>query len=390
MFPPEEHAKVSPSKLQRIVDCPGSFQLTQSMESQQSVYAAEGTLLHLAVEVYLKKNKLDLSRLNEGIPADIVNPSLDREQQNAVIDCLVYLRDILRTIEGPYEVLIEQRVYLKGYSEWLYECDGTCDIIIVSTDTIRVIDWKFGKGIAVYAKDNDQLYAYSAGAYAEYQSQQIDTIETHVVQPRLDNYDVYILTPDDLHTWLNMRVIPGVTRAYSKHPPFNPGQKQCRWCSASTRCRARHNFATQTAADIFGAHQKLPNEISLEDVAAILERAPVLESYIKDLRVYAQRKLEQGIPVPGWKMVRGRSIRTWFDPELAEEYLGDVLDFEDIYSQKLISPAQAEKLNRELRVNEQFQNLVYKPEGKPTMVKDSDGRKPIDYKSASEKFQEVL
>jgi hypothetical protein len=214
VFPPEEHSEISPSKLSRIIECPGSFQLSKPYEgednSYQSTYAAEGSMLHLAVETYLKKG------LTGEVPKDIISPSLDRDQLNAVQDCIDYLDNIMRSIMGDYDIFIEKRVYLHSLSQWLYECDGTCDIIITTKDSIIVIDWKFGQGIPVYADRNDQLYAYAAGAWAEYAPDNLEVqIEVHVVQPRLDNFDSASITSADLHNWITSRVEPSLARAYS-------------------------------------------------------------------------------------------------------------------------------------------------------------------------------
>lgn len=389
MFPPEQHAKVSPSRLQRIIDCPGSFQLAQKYEgsSEPSTYAAEGTRLHRATERYLQE------KMSGPVPADIVldeySVELDEEQCAAVDDCLDYLKNIIRTIEGPYKLYIEARVYLKEYSEWLYECDGTCDIIIVTSTSIIVIDWKFGAGIAVYAAQNDQVYAYGAGALIEHGSQRLEAIEIHIAQPRLDNFDRYIMSPEDIHNWINSRVVPGVKLAYGKNPPFNPGVKQCRWCPASNQCRARLNFANQTAADIFGAHEKLPNDVSLEEMAKVLEAAPMYEAYIKDLRTFILRQLQNGIKVPGFKMVRGRSIRQWIDADKAEEFLNDHLEYDQVYTHKMISISAAEKINRKLKKDPEFQALIEKPPGKLTMTTESDKRPAVSMETAADKFKDA-
>lgn len=383
MMPVSTHSRVSPSRLQRIIDCPGSFQLSQSHEGeeQQSVYASEGTLLHLATEWHIHHKQFD--RINP----DCVNPSLDKEQQDAVYDCLQYLETVLRTIGGKYTIHIEKRVKLHDYSEWLYECDGTCDVIIVTDTRILVIDWKFGKGIAVYAQDNDQLYAYAAGALSEYPRPHI---EVHIGQPRLENFDVHVLTDVQMHAWIQGRCIPGVQQAYQKNAPFNPGKKQCQWCPAKSRCRARHNHANKTAADIFGAHQQLPNEISLEEISELLDQAPLLEAHIKDLRAFVQRTIENGAQVPGYKVVRGRSIRAWHNVDEAWTYLAQRVEADLLFESKFVSPAKAEKLDRKLKKDEDFQALINKPEGKLTLVKESDKRAPVNFMTAADKFKEHL
>ena len=67
MFPPKKHTALSGSQLARIVACPGSLKLHRKYksddESEGSVYASEGTMLHKAVEDCLNlKREADLNQ----------------------------------------------------------------------------------------------------------------------------------------------------------------------------------------------------------------------------------------------------------------------------------------------------------------------------------------
>jgi len=323
MFPPSNHAPVSPSRLSRIIDCPGSFRLTQKYDqNKSSSYAAEGTRLHLATELTLRGHMKEPGwpLCNLTVRADIVSPPLDKEQVSAVEDCLEYLQTIYRTVDEPI-LFLEERVDLKQFDSILYECSGTCDIVIEGKTELHVIDWKFGKGIQVFAQNNDQCYAYAAGAVGSPKVlDKYKLIHVHVVQPRLEHYDVVELTPEELNFWLDSRVIPGVGRAYEKHAPFNPSTTSCRWCPAKIGCRARFNAVNQTAADVFAAHAKLPDmAVSDEELSSLLVKGEELDRYIKDIRTYVQRTLESGEQFPGFKMVHGRSLRQWVSPAEAEE-----------------------------------------------------------------------
>lgn len=386
MFPLSNHAAVSPSRLARIVDCPGSFRLAQKYESTQSSYAAEGTHLHLATERTIYSLT---SSMNSVVRKDIVTPHLDDEQRDAVQDCVDYYLNLLRTLDNP-QVQIEAHVELMKFDPVLYECAGTCDIIITTDTEIHVLDWKFGKGIPVYADNNDQCYAYATGATIDPSSlDKYKEIHVHVIQPRLESYDHVVLTPQDLWFWLNSRIIPGVTRAYEKHAPFNPSGESCRWCPAKIGCRARHNFANQTAADVFKMHAAKPgDEVADEEMAKTLANAEVFETYVKDLRLHVQRQIESGQGFIGYKMVHGRSLRRYIDPTDAEEALNHFYDYDQLYKAKFISPAQARKLaGRDKERLAEIDALIEKPEGKPTLVKESDKRAPIEYKTASELFK---
>jgi len=395
IFPPSNHAAVSPSRLSRIVDCPGSFRLAQQYESKQSSYAAEGTHLHHATELTIKKaypDKYIQAIVPMEVDPNIVNPPLDAEQRDTVQDCVDYLHTLMRSLEGPsLAIEIEARVDLKEFDPVLYECAGTCDIILKTDAELHAIDWKFGRGIPVYAENNDQCYAYATGAASNFDSlETFETINIHVIQPRLESFDVHVSTPEELIGWLGSRIIPGVTRAYEKHAPFNPSTSSCRWCPAKIGCRARLNFTNQVAADVFKMHAALPgDEVSEEELAKVLSKAAMYEGYIKDLRLHVQRTIEAGKEFIGYKMVRGRSIRRWIDTYSAEEALSHEFDIDQLYTSKFISPAQAEKLKRGMKKEEWFLDLVEKPEGKATLVKESDKRAPIEYKTTSQIFKQL-
>lgn len=379
MFPPSNHGLVSPSRLQRIVDCPGSFRLTRDIESQQSVYAEEGSMLHAEVEMAINSGKIEY-----------FNPDLNDEQHVAVQDCLDYYYNLLKTVDKAVSYT-EKRVFLKGYHQCLHDCFGTCDIIITNANELHVIDWKFGKGVPVYASNNDQLYAYAAGAMAELDLRTEGQVFIHCIQPRLNSFDVVELKCQDIYDWLDSRIIPGVSRAYEKHAPFNPGKSQCRWCPAKNNCRARFNASSQTAADVFKAATQLPDEVTIEEISELVRRCVDFEAALSDLRLYLQRELESGRPVPGWKMVHGRSIRKWASTTAAEEWMIDNSDgnYERLYETKLISPARAERRFRTWKKNEEFNALIVKPEGKPKLALDTDPRQAIEYQTAADKFKEA-
>jgi hypothetical protein len=260
----------------------------------------------------------------------------------------------------------------------LLDVSGTCDVLIYdkTNESIHVIDWKFGKGVFVDVENNDQLTAYAAGAAHDFHFlKQWDIIHIHVVQPRKDNFGHIALTNDQLALWISARLIPGVKLALQPQPPFNPGIKQCRWCPAKATCRHRYQAANKAAADVFQAVAKLPDQITPEEVAEAIKASAVYEKYLHDLRAYAMQELLRGGNIPGYKLVEGRSIRRWKDPEeTANKLVDHGMPFEDVFESKLVSPAKAEKLNRKIRKAEWFQELIEKPPGKPQMAPETDKR----------------
>jgi hypothetical protein len=137
-------------------------------------------------------------------------------------------------------------------------------------------------------------------------------------------------------------------------------------------------MAFTNAEEIFAEHAKLP-EVDPNDIGELIAKAKEVEQVIKDLTQHATKLIMDGKEVRGYKLVAGRSIRKWVDEESAIEFMTSRADFEDLFTQKFISPTQAEKLlGRDAKKDEDFQAQVYKPEGKPTLVPETDKRRALN------------
>jgi len=208
----------------------------------------------------------------------------------------------------------------------------------------------------------------------------------HVVQPRLNNYSTDEHTVGSLIRWHQHELAPGLQKARDPKAEYSPGE-HCRWCPNKVVCSARLQLAIKDAEEVFAEYAKLPN-IPLEAIQKLLPKAEQIEQVIKDLKLYATQQILAGKEVPGFKLVAGRSNRSWVDPDLAAEFLAKHLDPEEMYEMKLLSPAKAEKvLDRAIRKDDEFLALIEKPEGKPTLVVESDKRPPLKL-DASSVFQD--
>jgi len=117
------------------------------------------------------------------------------------------------------------------------------------------------------------------------------------------------------------------------------------------------------------------NRLSLEEMAEILQHKKLIIDFLNAVEAKALELELAGTDVPGFKVVEGRSVRAWrgkdIDIEAVLTQYG--VDIDDIYTRKLISPAQAEKVLGKKNFVE-IEEWIIKPEGKPTLVADSDKR----------------
>lgn len=389
----QEHAKYSPSQLARIIACPGSVKASETETQETNSYAEEGTMLHQVMEQTIGK-AIKAAKLDERLVIEAPNHTLTREQLWACEVAGDYFTELYRelALSGQVEVFLETKTTLAPFG--IYDCYGTADVkIMTSTGELHIIDWKFGQGIFVDAVNNPQFKAYALGSCVAFgRPAGFKKIVTHVVQPRLGNCHGVEYTYGELLDWANEILKPALHLASTSAPRI-PGEEQCKWCLAKANCSERHNVALNNASTLFEAYAK-PTGVSDNEVADLLEIAKQLDGYIKDLhaRAYAQALSPQGFP--GHKIVAGRSSRRWKNEAKAREWLlaqadepDSGFDFEDLYESKFLTPPKAEKLTRDMKKNAEFQALIDKIPGKPTMVPNSDPREPLNI-SAEDTFSQ--
>jgi len=111
-----------------------------------------------------------------------------------------------------------------------------------------------------------------------------------------------------------------------------------------------------------------------EQVSSLLDRAPVVESFIDALRKHALERMKGGGTLPGWQLAPKRGTRKWVDEKKAKEALVEAGINEDVlYSTEFISPAAAEKLlDKEQKVI--LEELTVKESSGVTIARDASLR----------------
>jgi hypothetical protein len=111
----------------------------------------------------------------------------------------------------------------------------------------------------------------------------------------------------------------------------------CRWCAAKPVCPLLTGAVDR-------ARKTSLQSIDAARLGEMLEQAPLIEDYLAEVRALAQHMLEEGVPVPGFKLVQKRAIRQWVNDDEAQAALSRLgLDDTELTVTKLVSPAQAEK-----------------------------------------------
>ena len=407
------HTLLAPSSAKRWMTCTPSARLEAKVPERDTLYTREGTVAHAMAEYilgyYLSGNYTQfpggddevqavISDIRNGLDYPFVT-GLRRHIEEAEIlgvdGCEMfeivhehYCRFVYeaylaaKAIDPNAELLIEARLKL---TEFIPEGFGSSDAVIIADKTLEVFDFKYGKGVKVEAENNPQMMCYALGAYAgPAETYFIDKVQMTIIQPRLRHVSSWEITELELVEWAYNVLKPAASRAFIGEGPQVPGD-HCKFCKVAAKCRA---LAEHTLA--ISAQKQEPGVMTLAEIAEILPHFSTIKSWMNSVEEYALEAALEGDEVPGFKVVEGRSIRKISN---AAEAIAR-LDGAGIPSDNYLKPAELKTItDLEKTLTKQgfktiLGDLVIKPEGKPTLVENSDPRQP--FSKASNDFKDII
>lgn len=385
-----EHAVLSASGAHRWLQCTPSARLEEQFPDTTSEAAAEGTIAHELAEAKLRHalfpKEFNKRALNARIKELQANPLWNDEMQGYTDDYVDLIQKLTLMFKVRPSVRIEYRFSLEAY---IPDGFGTADCVVCQGDSLYIIDFKYGKGKMVNAKNNPQLMLYALGVYESYRLlYDFRHIYLWIVQPRLDHVDDVELTPEELLAF-GEHVKERAKLAYAGEGEFVPGEEQCLFCRAKAQCRARAEQSVQLAfsADL----GKLPPLISDEMVGQYLKQGEQVAAWLSDLKEYALSACLAGKEIAGYKAVEGRRTRNWSDMDAAFQKLlrSGMTEEAMLYERKPLTLAQVEKLIGKKDFADAVGEYVVTAAGKPTLVPESDKRVAItNQNKANEVFKE--
>ena len=367
------HAVLSASSSKRWLNCPPSAKLNDEVPDITTEYAKEGTDAHELAEY--KVNQL------LGIKANNPTENLDyydQEMEECTDSYAQYISEVISKYSDPI-VMVEQRL---DFSRYVPRGFGTGDCIIVADDTLTVVDFKYGKGVAVEAEYNPQIMLYALGALEMFSIlYDINEVKMVIFQPRIENISEFSMPVSDLLNWAENELRPKAELAAKGEGEFCAGE-HCRFCKVKATCRKRAEYNLTIAKYDFAP----PNMLEDSEIEMILERADALTAWAADVKEYALSEALKGRKWNGYKVVEGRSNRKYTDEKMAAAVVKNA--GKDPYSEpKILGITEMTKLlGSKKKFDELLSKYVCKPQGKPTLVPESDKRK--EWSSAENDFQE--
>jgi len=382
--------------------CTPSARLEATMPEKDTAYTREGTIAHAMAESFLGHMignefaavpDFDIipGALFDVILADHITAceteGLDwKEMAETVYDNyvrLVYEAYLGAKLEDPdAELLIEARLKL---TEFIPEGFGSSDAVLIYGDTMEVFDLKYGKGVKVDAKKNAQMMCYALGAYCgPGELYDITHVRMTIIQPRLRHESSWTMTAPDLLNWAYNTLRPAAQKAFKGEGEQVPGD-HCRFCKVAAKCRKLADYTLRITEK-----QTEPGLMSLEDIAQILPHFSTIKSWINSVEEFALEAALEGDTIPGYKLVEGKSNRKFKSDEEVRKALKEAGIPEDSYlkPRELKTITDLEKTLTKKGFKTILGDLVIKPEGKPTLVEESDPREP--FSKAQNDFKDII
>ena len=370
------HARFSPSAANRLTHCPPSLVLGEAFQEEESPYAAEGSAGHALAEHLIKKH---LKQQTRRPVSDYYSDDLLEAVDDYVSFVIGEIEEAKRQCADPV-FSVEQKVDI---SDYVPDCFGTADMVIVTDKLVHIIDLKLGKGVPVYAEKNPQLMIYGLGVLESAEMLfTVEMVRLTIFQPRLSNSSTWEITPEELKAWGDEVLRPVGELALKGEGDLSAGS-WCRFCKARFTCRQRAEENLKLAQMEF----KEPALLTDEEIAEVLKQADELSKWAADVYAYAQdQAIAHHKQWKGFKLVMGKSNRKYTSEEEVAA-AAKAAGYTDIYKHTLIGITDMERLMGKKEFARILGALVYKPAGKITLVPESDKREAIQTLTAEADFQ---
>ncbi len=375
------HSRIGASSSERWVNCPGSVRASEGLPNESSIYAAEGTAAHQVAEWCLTERRDPLEYVDREIEVGEHSFTVDEEMTEHVETYVDFVRAL--KLDG-YEVEIEKKFDLEHLHPGMF---GTADCVAYreSDKRLVVVDFKYGRGIAVDPQENKQLLYYGIGACTGAHNRGVSAIELVVVQPRAPHIAGPIRKWEtDPVTLLEFAadLVDAAKRTEAADAPFSAGE-WCKFCPAAGTCPTLAAAALTAADAIFTNDESVimpdPTKYDPQKLSKTLANVDLVEDWCRRVREYAHHEAIAGRIPPGWKLVPKRPTRKWTREEnsIVATLFTDGLDDADIYNKKLKSPAQIEKVFGKKSVPESVSELWAKVSSGTVLAPSSDPRPSV-------------
>ena len=318
-----KHARLSGSRIERALLCPGSIQLEATCPDTKSEAAQRGTLIHETADALF----LDLPT-PEGADADMVQEAAD------------YVQAIKDYTQGWAKKTFPEFPVNEGLETIHKAMGGTADYVAIGGGRLLVADLKTGS-VPVSPKFSPQLMTYALGVIKKLNAPPTITVELAIWQRELK---VWKCTHSDLMEW-EQTLKELAVRVFATNPIRTPSSDACQWCRAKTVCpelaAKAKDIATAAAVSDFDVGLPVDQQpVTTPTITPeMVNDAELVAMWAEAIKDAAKAQLMAGKPIAGWTMKKGRKMIKLAD-------MGKAMDacIGKSEAWELISPTKLQKL----------------------------------------------
>ena len=301
-----KHARLSASRADRFMTCPGSYRLEEVMPYEPAGPAAAiGTAIHELSEKILRGEAIN--------PSDYPDDHFDMATE--------YASFVNKLVESPRKRMIEVNVDA-GLKSLHYALGGTADAVLVDGDHLHVIDLKTGR-VLVEAEDNKQLLTYALGVMRQLNAPESITCTMHIYQPRA-GHSKWTVSGATL-VQHGQDLLAAANLALTFDAPTNPSANACKYCKAKPICPSMRQKVQDNARKEFAETVKLAEKDETITVPPVtpdmIELAQLAASWSEAVLDAAKKQITEGSNIQGWTLRQGRKTKFWKSDALAYEAL---------------------------------------------------------------------
>ena len=302
-----EHHNFSPSSLERLDLCSGSYEMNKLVDKstiQESEYATDGKLKHKIVEMWERRKEIDglsqehIDCAERCIEIMLLTASLDKWEREVRIE----------TMGRDFEVL--------NY--------GTVDAVYESDDFVYAWDWKFGRSNVKDVCDNLQAINYVVGLIQKYDKPVIFGI----YQEPLNRQDTFTFNDDIIEQFYDRYYSIKTKCLDTSKLVLTPNVQYCSYCDAMGICPMSKTVLNNTEL----AKIEHTSELSHDVLYDYYTKWKIIEKIGNNLKNTIKFKLQKGEELDGFGLRNSSGNKFINDPQGAFDAINDNISVQELMS----------------------------------------------------------
>lgn len=296
------HARLSASKIPRVLLCHGSLLAEEGMPPEPTnEAAARGTAIHEIAEHLLLGRSLP-----DDTPEDLIKVAQG------------YVKAVEQFTPNAKRKMVELSI-TEALQQIHPSLGGTADLVAIGGGELLVCDLKTGR-IDVDPEHNPQLLTYALGAALALKAPSSVKVRLAIYQPDAGGWKEWACSYPDLMDWQD--TLSEVAKlAHSPNAVRSPSTDACRYCRAKMTCPAIRDAAVSAAKVEFAVDKSKPLAAP-EVTTAILDDAQLCVIWADSVQAAAKTQLvSRPDSIAGWRLKDGRKMQKWKDSKMAAAVL---------------------------------------------------------------------